>query len=50
MLRGASIFRVHNVEMAWRVIVCIHRLTRNVKQTAFFIRLILGGRFSLLRI
>jgi dihydropteroate synthase len=26
MLRGASIFRVHNVEMAWRVIVSIHRL------------------------
>jgi dihydropteroate synthase len=26
ILRGASIFRVHNVEMAWRVIVCIHRL------------------------
>lgn len=24
--RGASIFRVHNVEMAWRVIVSIHRL------------------------
>jgi len=26
MLRGASIFRVHNVEMAWRVIVSIQRL------------------------
>jgi dihydropteroate synthase len=26
MLRGASIFRVHNVEMAWRVIVSIERL------------------------
>jgi dihydropteroate synthase len=26
MLRGASIFRVHNVEMAWRVILSIHRL------------------------
>jgi len=26
MLRGASIFRAHNVEMAWRVIVSIHRL------------------------
>jgi dihydropteroate synthase len=26
MLRGASLFRVHNVEMAWRVIVSIHRL------------------------
>ena len=28
MLRGASIFRVHNVEMAWRVILSIHRLRR----------------------
>jgi dihydropteroate synthase len=28
MLRGASIFRVHNVEMAWRVIVSIERLCR----------------------
>jgi dihydropteroate synthase len=27
MLRGASIFRVHNVEMAWRVILSIHRLS-----------------------
>ncbi|HEY5743063.1 MAG TPA: dihydropteroate synthase [Terrimicrobiaceae bacterium] len=26
MLRGASIFRVHNVEMAWRVIASVHRL------------------------
>jgi dihydropteroate synthase len=26
MLRGASIFRVHNVEMAWRVAVSIQRL------------------------
>ncbi|CAN5629341.1 dihydropteroate synthase [soil metagenome] len=26
MLRGASIFRVHNVEMAWRVIGSIHQL------------------------
>ena len=26
MLRGASLFRVHNVEMAWRVVVSIHRL------------------------
>lgn len=26
MLRGACIFRVHNVEMAWRVIASIHRL------------------------
>ena len=26
ILRGASIFRVHNVEMAWRVIVSIQRL------------------------
>ena len=26
MLRGASLFRVHNVEMAWRVAVSIHRL------------------------
>ncbi len=26
MLRGASIFRVHNVEMAWRVVVSVHRL------------------------
>jgi dihydropteroate synthase len=28
MLRGASIFRVHNVEMAWRVIVSVERLLR----------------------
>lgn len=27
MLRGASIFRVHNVEMAWRVIVSIQHLS-----------------------
>ena len=26
MLRGACLFRVHNVEMAWRVVVSIHRL------------------------
>ena len=26
MLRGASIFRVHNVEMGWRVIVSVERL------------------------
>lgn len=26
MRRGASIFRVHNVEMAWRTILTIHRL------------------------
>ena len=26
LLRGASVFRVHNVEMAWRVIVSIERL------------------------
>ena len=26
MLRGACLFRVHNVEMAWRVAVSIHRL------------------------
>jgi dihydropteroate synthase len=26
MLRGAALFRVHNVEMAWRVVVSIHRL------------------------
>lgn len=26
MLRGASIFRVHNVEMTWRVIRTVHRL------------------------
>ncbi len=26
MQRGASIFRVHNVEMAWRVITSLHRL------------------------
>ncbi len=26
ILRGASLFRVHNIEMAWRVIVSIHRL------------------------
>ena len=26
MLRGASLFRVHNVEMAWRVVVSIYRL------------------------
>ncbi|HVJ57170.1 MAG TPA: dihydropteroate synthase [Terrimicrobiaceae bacterium] len=26
MLRGAYLFRVHNVEMAWRVVVSIHRL------------------------
>jgi dihydropteroate synthase len=28
MLRGASIFRVHNVEMAWRVIVSVYRLSK----------------------
>lgn len=28
LLRGASIFRVHNVEMAWRVTVSIERLCR----------------------
>lgn len=27
MRRGASIFRVHNVEMAWRVIRSVHRLS-----------------------
>jgi dihydropteroate synthase len=27
VVRGASIFRVHNVEMAWRVIVSLERLT-----------------------
>ena len=26
MLRGACLFRVHNVEMAWRVAVSVHRL------------------------
>ena len=26
MLRGASIFRVHNVEMAWRVVLSVHHL------------------------
>jgi dihydropteroate synthase len=26
MLRGATVFRVHDVEMAWRVVVSIHRL------------------------
>lgn len=26
MLRGASIFRVHNVEMAWRVVLPVYRL------------------------
>ena len=28
MLRGAAIFRVHNVEMAWRVILSIERICR----------------------
>jgi dihydropteroate synthase len=28
VLRGASIFRVHNVEMAWRVIVSVERLSK----------------------
>ncbi len=45
MLRGASIFRVHNVEMAWRVVLSVHRSQRNVKQTALAMRLILGGVF-----
>jgi dihydropteroate synthase len=26
MLRGASLFRVHNVEMAWRVVLSVHHL------------------------
>lgn len=26
MLRGASIFRVHNIKMAWRTVVSLHRL------------------------
>ena len=45
MLRGASIFRVHNVEMAWRVIVSIQPPARGMKRGAFAIRLFLAVIF-----